>query len=154
MSRLLAVASAIFILAGCYTLRPAGTAVLDPGTEVAFDITDAGRVALGGSMGPEIAQVQGRLLSRTGDEYLIAVSSVRLLRGGLQVWRGEQVRIRPEHVGSTYERRLSRGRSVALGAVALGGLVAFFISRDLFGLGSGDPGKTPTDTAQTRIGRP
>ena len=153
MIRLVAVAS-VLILAGCYTLRPVGSALPDPGTEVAFDITDAGRVALGGSMGPEIAQVQGRLLGRDGGEYLVAVSSVRLLRGGQQVWRGEQVRIRPEYVGSTYERRLSPTRSVALGAVAVGGLVAFFISRDLFGLGSGDPGKQPTDTAQTRIGRP
>ena len=143
-----------FILAGCYTLRPAGGAVPDVGTEVAFDINDAGRVALGGSMGPEIARVQGRLLSRNEEDYLIAVSSIRLLRGGEQVWRGERVRIRPEYIGSAYERRLSKGRTIAFAAVAVGGAVAFFISRDLFGLGSGDDRKPPIDTAQTRIGRP
>jgi hypothetical protein len=32
------------------------------GEKVAFDVNDAGRVALGGSLGPEIAQIEGRVV--------------------------------------------------------------------------------------------
>ena len=81
-------------------------------------LTDAGRTALGGSMGPEIIQIEGKLLSTDNSEYVVGVSLVRLLRGGEQVWRGETVRIKTEYVSSLYERRLSASRSLALGATA------------------------------------
>jgi hypothetical protein len=85
---------------GCYTQQPTGGAVPPAGTPMAFDITDAGRVALGGSMGPEISQVEGRLLDRDSSSYLIAVTGIHLLRGGEQSWAGEQVRLRTEHVSN------------------------------------------------------
>src|SRR5688500_16666741 len=104
------------LLGGCYTLQPLGGGAPPVGRRIAFDVNDAGRVALGGLIGPEVAQIEGRLLNNGLDDYLVAVSTVRLLRGGEQVWAGEQVRLRPEHVTSTYERRFSRGRTVALTA--------------------------------------
>jgi hypothetical protein len=116
-------------------------------------VTDAGRVALGGSMGPEIAQVEGRLIGIENGEYLVAVTTVRLLRGGEQVWSGEQVRIKQEHVSSVYVRRFSTARSVALGTTVGGGFAAFLITRALRGAGSGDSG-TPGDSAHTQRGRP
>lgn len=116
------------------------------GTVVAFDVNDVGRVALGGSMGPEIAQIEGRLLEARNGEYLIAVSAVRLLRGGEQIWSGEQVRIKSEHVGSAYERRFSRGRSIALGAATIGGVTAFLLGRNLVGAGSGNTPVIPGDS--------
>ena len=50
------------------------------GTRVALDVNDVGRVALGGSMGPEIDRVEGRLIERDNGEYLLGVTSVSLLR--------------------------------------------------------------------------
>ena len=47
------------LLAGCYTLQPARGVTPEIGARVAFDVNDAGRVVLGGSMGPEIDQVEG-----------------------------------------------------------------------------------------------
>ena len=108
------------------------------GKAVAFDVNDIGRVALGGSMGPEIAQIEGRLLSRENAEYLVAVSSVRTLRGGEQVWRGEPVHIRPEYVGTAYERQFSRGRTLTLGAVGMGAF-AYLLTRSLTGSGNEEP---------------
>ena len=137
---------------GCYTLQRAGGATPPAGQRVAFDVNDAGRSALGGLIGPEVAQIEGRLLSNGTEDYLLAVSTVRLLRGGEQVWSGEQVRIRREHVTTTYERRLSRGRTLALAAVA-GGVVAVFVGRSLAGAGSDHP-RLPIDTVSTRIVRP
>jgi hypothetical protein len=133
-------------VAGCYTLEPATAPVPAlVGTQVAFDINDAGRVALGGSMGPEIGQVEGRLVAKDSTDYLIAVSTVRLLRGGEQVWRGEEIRIKSEYVSSVYERRYSRGRSIALSAIGAG-LAAAIATRGIIGGGQDDPRKPPTDS--------
>ena len=142
------------LVAGCYTLQPARGVTPHVGSHVAFDVTDSGRVALGGSMGPEIAQIEGRLIGNENGDYVLAVSAVRLLRGGEQVWSGEQVRIKREHVGSVYTRRLSTARSVALGATAVGGFAAFLVGRALRGAGSGDDSGPPVDTVQTQRGRP
>jgi hypothetical protein len=121
---------------------------------VAFDVNDAGRVALGGSMGPEISQVEGRLVSVENGEYVIAVTAVRLLRGGEQVWRGEQVRLKSEHLGSAYVRRFDTARSAIVGGTVVGGFTAFLIGRALRGAGSGREGRAPPDTALTQRGRP
>ncbi len=152
MTRLAGVVAVAFLAAGCYTLQPARGAP-QVGQRVAFDVNDAGRVALGGEIGPEIAQIEGQLLNNGTEDYLIAVSTVRLIRGGEQVWTGEQVRIKSEYVGTAYERRFSRGRSIALGSAVVGGFAAFLVGRSLIGAGQDHPGGG-VDTAQTRIVRP
>jgi hypothetical protein len=124
ISRMLCLGGMSVMSAGCYALQPAGGVVPVTGTNVAFDINDAGRVALGGSMGAEIAQVAGRLVSRDTSEYLLAVSDVELLRGGNQVWRGEEVRIKTAYVSTVYERRFSVPRTIGLAAVTLVALTA------------------------------
>jgi len=140
------------LLVGCYTLQPTGGVVPVNGTEVAFDITDAGRVALGGSMGPEISQIEGRLVSKDNGEYDVAVTAVRLLRGGEQVWRGERVHIKQEHVSMIYEKRFSKGRTIALSAAGIGA-VAIMASQGIIGGGQAEPGKAPGDTSHTSRGR-
>src|SRR5258707_8516023 len=142
------------LVAGCYTYQPVAGVVPEVGMQVAFDVNDAGRVALGGQMGPEIAQVEGQLVQKDGGSYLLAISTVRLLRGGEQVWTGEQVRLKSEYLGSAYQRRFSMGRSVALGAAALGGFGAFLVSRSILGSGSKDLPGQPGDTVNTRLAPP
>ncbi|MGE0441019.1 MAG: hypothetical protein AB7L66_16120 [Gemmatimonadales bacterium] len=141
------------LLAGCYTLTPVGTPEPVAGMRLAFDINDAGRVALGGAMGPEIAQVEGTLIEKTGGEYLLSVRAVRLLRGGEQPWSGEQVRLKQEHVGNMYERKFSAGRSIAAGVIGIGGFTAILATRSLLGLGSSEGKDPPPDSANTRLGR-
>ena len=139
-----------FLLTGCYSMEPVGgSAAPQPGTELAWDINDAGRVALGGTMGPEIAQVEGRLVEKDNTEYVVAVSVVHLLRGGEQTWRGEHVRIKQEYVTSMYEKRFSKVRSIAAGAVTVAVVALVATRSSLIGLGSAEPGKTPSDTGQS-----
>ena len=140
-------------VAGCYTLQPVPGVDPQVGRRLAFDLNDAGRVALGGTMGPEIAQVEGQLVDKDEGGYLLAVSMVRLLRGGEQAWSGEQVRLKSEYVGPAYERRFSTGRSIGLGLVAVGGFTGFMLSRSLLGIGTSDHGP-PGDSAVTRLWRP
>ena len=142
------------LLAGCYSLQSARGAPPEVGTKVAFDVNDAGRVGLGGALGPEVAQIEGRLVERDSAGYLLAISNVRLLQGGEQVWTGEQVRIRPEFVGNTYIRRFSMGRSIGFGAVGIGGFAAFLATRSLLGSGGKGDDPPPDDSVNTRLGRP
>ena len=137
-------------LAGCYTLQPARGVTPSVGDAVAFDVNDAGRVALGGSLGPEIATIEGRVIERNTGEYLLAVSNIKLLRGGEQVWSGEQVRIKSDYVTSTYERRFSRGRTVAIGLAGLG-LGAYLVTRSIKGGGTGEEQPVPVDSAHTQV---
>ena len=134
------------LLGGCYTLQPLGGTAPAPGTQIALDVTDAGRVALGGQMGPEVSQIEGRLVSRDSGEYLVAVSLVHLLRGGEQTWKGEQVRVKSDLVSRVYERRFSKGRSLAMGAIGVGA-VAIIASQGLLAGGTTDPTKNPPDTS-------
>jgi hypothetical protein len=140
------------LLAGCYSLQSArGEPVV--GTKVAFDVNDVGRVGLGGALGPEVSQVEGELLQKDSAGYLVAISNIRLMRGGEQVWNGEQVRVPSGYVGNAYIRRFSLGRSIGFGALGIGGFAAFLAGRSLLGLGTDEP--VPDDTGvQTRLGRP
>ncbi len=145
------------LVQGCYTLTPARGVEPQVGTRVAFDINDAGRQALSGTMGPEIAQVEGRLLEKENGNYRLSVLSVRLLRGGEQVWSGEEVRINSSHLGPAYERKLSPARSLGLAAAGAGGIGAFILTRSLLGSGTDDPNGPPCTgedcTPTERLGR-
>lgn len=120
----MALCAAGILSAGCYSLQPVAGPVPQSGTRVALDITDAGRVALGGSMGPEIVQVSGTLLSGDTSEYVVSVSDVKYLRGDMQTWKGETVRIRPSYVSRLYLREFSRTRTIALAVVGVALAVA------------------------------
>lgn len=104
-------------------------------------------------MGPEIAQVEGQLIEKDASSYLLAVSTVRLLRGGEQVWTGEQVRLKADQVGSSYQRRFSLGRTIGLGVVGIGGVTAFFVTRSLIAGGS-EEDKPPGDPGTASVARP
>jgi len=143
------------MLAGCYSLQPVSSSTLQVGTKVAFDVNDAGRVGLGGTIGPEVGRIDGLLVGRENGDYFVAVSGVQLLRGGQQVWSGERVGIKSEYVGTVYERRFHKGRTIALSAAVVGGIVAVVVTRDLFGLGTtGRPEPLPDSTPALRIRRP
>ena len=138
---------------GCYTLQPVAGQPLPLGSQVSLAINDAGRAALGGSMGPEISDIQGRLLQKDSAEYVLAVSQISLLRGGEQVWAGERVRVQTSFVSTVSERRFSRGRTAILSAAALG-VVAGIFSQGILGNLSGSEGKPPSDSgASNRIPR-
>ncbi len=146
--RLCAIAGAI-LLVGCYSLQPTRGTIPEPGAVIGLDITDVGRVALGGAMGPEISQVEGRLIRRDTTEFLVGIMSVKLLRGGEQVWHGETVHVKREYVSSIYERRFSKTRTIIAGAVGVG-VVAALASKSLRGVFTSEEGPAPSDTLQAQ----
>lgn len=134
------------LVAGCYSMQPVAGPEPKAGDVVAFDISDLGRVELGSAMGPEIMQVEGRLLDLENGDYLVGVTTVRTLRRGVQVWSGEQVRIKKQYVARTYERKFSRSRTLVFGLAAAGGM-AYVFGRSLGVIGGGkEPTVPPIDT--------
>jgi hypothetical protein len=136
-------------LAACYELEPIRGAAPAPGTRIALDVNDAGRVALGASMGPAVDRVEGTLIDRSNGEYLLGVTSVGLLHGGVQAWKGEQVIVKPEFVSTVYQRRLDPIRT-GLAAALIGGGVAYVASRNLVGSGEREEGEPPIDSIAQR----
>jgi len=133
-------------------MQPATGAGPEPGTLIGFEVNDLGRLALGGQMGPEIAQVEGRLVSKSNEEYQISVKSVKLIRGGTQVWNGETVSIKREHISQTYTRHFSKGQTIALSAVFVASVFVVLQKLELFGLGDRDQDPAPCDSTLTGPG--
>jgi hypothetical protein len=133
--RVALVAGASHLLAGCYSYVPVASGPT-PGRPAGFEISDAGRVALGDRLGPGVTRVEGQVTEATPDEYVVAVRSISQINGGRTAWSGEPVHLRREYVSRTEERKLSRGRTALAIGVAAGAFVAALLTRSLIG-GSG-----------------
>lgn len=138
---------------GCYTYQPTGGVVPAAGNRVALQVSDAGRLVLGGAMGPEIDRVEGLLIQKDSAEYVVAVTGIRTIRGGGQVWSGEKVHVKSEFVTGVYERRLSKRRTLIASALGVGAM-AYILTRTLKGAGALDRIPVPPDSAHTSLRLP
>jgi hypothetical protein len=128
--------STITLQCGCYRYVPMGEPAPVLGARYAFEITDAGRVGLADRLGPGVMKVEGTLVRRTEDGYVVSVSGIDLISGGSSHWSGEQVPVSAGYVARLERREFSAGRTAAaLGAAALA-IGAFIVSRGLGGTGS------------------
>lgn len=135
-------------VSGCYTLQPVTRQTLPLGMTVSLNINDAARAALAERMGPNISEIQGRLIQEDTSGFKLAVSEVRTFRDGTQVWSGEHILVKKEFVNQASERKFSRSRTAIVG-VAVVGVLAILASQGILGSLSGDDGKPPVDTIAT-----
>jgi hypothetical protein len=134
--RVLAVVALVPALGACYEYRPIETQAPPAGEQVALQITDQGRVGLTQRFGPGLAEIQGRMVSVQGSEYVINVYRVAQISGETAAWSGESTRIDRSFVGSVKGRQLS-GLRTSLFAVVAGTAAYFLVSRTLGGSFSG-----------------
>jgi hypothetical protein len=135
-------------------MEPADYTAATPGTEMGFEISDAGRLALGGSIGPEISQIQGRVVDSDSGSFLVAVTDVQFFRGGEQTWTGEKVKLQKSYITRYYEKRFSKGRTVTMSALGIAA-TALIVSQTILGAGSTNPDQKPdTSGTSVRIPRP
>ena len=130
----------VFLLgftSGCYTFTPV-VAAPQPGTELVLGLNDQGRVSLGQSVGPSAQTIEGRLSAKNDSAYVIAVRSVRYFNGGTNVWSGEPLSVGTSMVQEARERRFSPSKTALVVAAAAGGVLAFILSRSIFGSSSPD----------------
>ena len=130
------------VLGGCYTYTPVST-LPEPGTQLALELNDQGRVGLASSVGHEIARVEGSLVDGSDTAFVVRVSNVLALNGRKTMWGGDTVKLRREYVKGVRERKLAKRRTAlfAAGVAVLAGV--FIATRDLFGLGGEDPSRVP-----------
>jgi len=157
-SRLPVVLSSLFTVAGCFSTQPVtGGVTPEIGSRVVLEINDAGRMGLGNTMGTEIDRVDGVMLQKDTIGMTIAVKHVVGLRGSVQVWNDELVRIDDHFVSTVSLRQFSRSRSVIAGVAGVGGISLLLTSGfSAFLFGDNDK-NIPTDTlGQTilRVVRP
>jgi len=138
--------SALALQSACYTFQPSFGSTPPLGTRVALDVNDAGRVALGGTMAPEISRIEGRLVSADSSEYLVNVTGLRTIRGMEQVWSGEPVHVNREWVGTTYQQHFAPIRTGALVA-ATAGVVVVVAQQALAGFATPVQTSTKGDSA-------
>lgn len=134
-------------LAGCRVYVPLQTAP-QPGTRLALDLSDEGRVGMGSAIGSGVARVEGRLAHNSDTTYVVQVSDVVALGGKRARWNGETLSVRRQYVSRVAERRLSRPRTILTILGTTAGVVAFIASRGLLGFGGGSdsgPGDGPVE---------
>jgi hypothetical protein len=109
---------------------------------VLLALNDRGRVALADSIGEAAAEIEGALVSRQDSVFVIRVRAVEYLNGQRQRWTGEPLSVKEAHVRDVHARHMSRGRTAVVAGAISSSVIAFILSRDLFGLGGGgrEPG--------------
>lgn len=148
---------AAVLLAGCYVYVPPSSPEPAPGTSVALELNDRGRVGLAPTLGPEIGRISGTLVGESDSAFTLRVSDVRTIRGERSAWTGERFDVPRAFVGVVRERKLSRRRSLIAGGVALAAIGTFVVTRTVNGGGSGpggDPGTGPPPGTSARVPTP
>ena len=134
----------LHVCTACFSYAPVQTTPR-PGTQVALEVTDEGRVALSDKIGPGVVRLEGTLAGVEGDDLLVDASAVRQVRGYITDLGGVRVRLPRRQVTSLAERKLSRTRTLMVvgGVVAI---VAGFFATKIGGKGTPgdkDPGGGP-----------
>lgn len=131
---------------GCYTYVPLWNGSPQPGTEISLGLSDRGRIALAGPLGPGARQVTGRLVGSTDSAFVIGVNEVAYVgTGAAAKWNGEQISVPRDYVSGLAERRLSKSRSWIAVGIAVGvAALATTIAVNGFGTGTSD-GRLPPD---------
>lgn len=108
----LAMVLLLLSVTGCYRYVPITEPATVAGTEVSVGITDRGRVALTGQVGPGARRLRGRLTQATDSLFVISLTSVEYLGAATAArWTGEAVSVSRDFVSDIAERRFSRSRS-------------------------------------------
>jgi len=148
------IASTVVWTSGCYTYAVKPVSDVSQNATVTADINDAGRVALGQRVGPEVMRVEGKVVERSDTSVRLLVSEVTYLNGSTQEWQGQEVGLRAQDMKSVTQRSFSRSRTALfIGVVAIG-VVATILGLNFLGVTNGDPnndkGKEPPPVS-TRI---
>jgi len=133
-------------LSACYRYTPILATPADVGTDVRVGLTDAGSLALGPMIGPQVETMDGRLVTIADTSLVLSVQQTEN-RAGLETsWRGERVTVPRSAVARIERRQLSQGRSWAVGALAVAAVAAIGRAVNLVGgggsRGGGGSGKT------------
>ncbi len=135
------VAAGATLAGACYSYVPIRTPAPRPGDRISAELTDSASAALGAYVGRDAASVSGRVLSVTGDDLAIAVTSVRARDGQTSYWKGESITLSRSLVSGIRERHLAKGGTLLVGGLVTAGLLVAIdaLTGGLFGSDEGGP---------------
>lgn len=134
------------LLAGtaCYQYRTSGRDAVQPGQVVHIDLTAPGAAALAPAIGPNATALNGKVLTRAGNDLTLAVTQIDRGSAPEQFLRGEPISLSFDNVLGIRMRRFDTPRTV----LAIGGIIAAVVAGQAFldqsgiftnkGIGSGN----------------
>jgi hypothetical protein len=135
----------------CYNVSQTMTPQPDPGAEFTLELNDQGRVAVARTLGLEVKDVSGRLVSQTPGEFVLAVHEVTYFKTDAIQMQGDEVTISRDQVRSVTEKRFSLGRTAILTAAIVVAVGVFIGGRSLTGFGgSANDGPPPANNTTLR----
>lgn len=135
----------LLLCTACYTYAPVTVPGPAPGAQVNAGLTQEGTATLGNVLGPDVAEVEGRVVAATPDTVRLSLVSVSSSRGILTGWTGEEVPLPRARLAFISQRRLSTGGTAVLGAGVAAGLVLLYRllgGPGVFGASGGSGGGT------------
>jgi hypothetical protein len=133
------ICSAAVLACGCYSNVPVQLSAAPPSTKLVVGLTDAGSDSLARYLGPGVQTVSGKLLQNGDNGISLAVSQVTMRSGAEQFWKGETVALPKYSIGTVQERKLSKQRTILLGAA----IVAAAFTIKLSGVGGNSGSSKP-----------
>ncbi len=121
-----AVVLLLALAAGCYTTRPVAAPGPEAGSRISAHLSRSGADSLSRLLGPDITEVNGKVVDAGSDTLRVSVLSVTNGRGIPSSWRGELVPLPRTQLDYVGQRRLAAGGTVILGATLMGGLYLLY----------------------------
>lgn len=110
--------------AGCYGYQPVEPGIPEPGTHVRADVSQAAADRLTQTFGPGVLQLRGMVVEQQTDRLSMVVDVYSTARNGDLSGNNAAIWLPFNDIRLIEEKKLSRGRSVILGAGFLAGAVA------------------------------
>jgi hypothetical protein len=123
---------------GCYSYVPVASAPTSG--VISLLLTDTGRVALGGTLGPTVEKIEGAVESSTDSAYVLRMQSVTFFNGQKAGWTGERVVVGKQYVTNPSKREFSTSKTTLAVFGGVGAVIAFIATRGLLGSGNPDGG--------------
>jgi len=124
---------------GCYEYGPMPQARGNGRQTVELLLNERGRADFVDRIGPDALSLEGVLVERRDSTVAIDITSVRYINQSVTRWTGERLVVVNGQLRDIRNKRLSVSKTgFAIGS-AIGGLVAFIVTRSLLGGGDSPP---------------
>ncbi len=127
------------LCAGCYEYGPMPKARATGRQTVEVLLNERGRADFVDRIGPDALSLEGVLVERQDSTLTINVSSVRYINQSVTKWTGERLVVVNGQMRDIRNKRLSVSKTGFAVGSAIGGLVAFIVTRSLLGGGDSPP---------------
>ncbi len=127
------------LCAGCYEYGPMPQARGNGRQTVEVLLNERGRADFVDRIGPDALSLEGELVERRDSTLTVNVASVRYINQSVTKWTGERLVVSSGQLRDIRNKRLSVSKTGFAVGSAIGGLVAFIVTRSLFGGGDSPP---------------